>query len=117
MITLLYILGALLAAIVVWAIAAPNHRPKLRLSPDHIEDFFRNPANFAGVPIERIFDAVGPSSDYSSMDFGVSLYHWQTSRRRIRLITQGDYPSCIQMRDLGDDAELETIWENRNAGP
>ncbi|XLZ68141.1 hypothetical protein ABT364_16485 [Massilia sp. SR12] len=111
MTTLLYILGGALAAIVVWAIATPSRTPQPQLSPDHIEDFFRNPANFAGVPIERIFDAVGRPLECGSMDFGISIYDWRTSRCKISVMTQGEYPICVQMRSLNHETEAETVWE------
>lgn len=110
MTTLFLIVGGLLAATVIWAIATPSRRPAAQLFPDHIEDFFRNPANVAGVPIERIFDAIGRPWQFGALDFGLSIYDWRTSRCTISVLTRGDYPVCIQMRAHGHDAEPETVW-------
>lgn len=111
MTTLLYILGGVLAAIVLWAIATPSRTSRPRLFPDHIEDFFRNPANYAGAPIERIFAAVGHPLEYGAMDFGISIYDWHTRHCTISVMAQGEYPVCVQMRRHG--FETETVWESQ----
>ncbi|WP_374581148.1 hypothetical protein [Pseudoduganella sp.] len=119
--TLLWILAALATITIVWAVATPYRPATAQVFPDHTEDFFRDPANFVGVPIERIFAQVGRPLDYDDWDWGRLVYDWRTARSRIRLVTRGGYAICVQFLDPADKSrfgtELETVWENKESLP
>lgn len=119
--TLLLIAAALAAITIIWAVATPNRAARPQVFPDCTEDFFRDSANFVGVPIERIFAQVGHPRDYDDWDWGRVVYDWHTARSRIRLITRGGYAICVQFLDPTDNSrfgtELETVWEDKDSRP
>ena len=117
MTTILWIVGGLLAACIVFlaATAKPYEAPAPVIYPESVEHFFRNSLNFVDVPLERIFEQVGRPLIYDDWVWGRYVYYWRTERCRIRAITRGGFVTAVMLLDPADSSrfgtELELIWE------
>lgn len=122
MILILYIVGALLAALVLGLVmlghdTAPPYKPSYppRLSDAEIEAFFLDRA--AGLPpdtnnplwgmsTERIVKTIGTYDDQDDWDRGRFIYGWQTETYYIRVITNADYARVVEF--LKPEAHLRS---------
>lgn len=85
-------------------------------SEKELEAFFCNPENFfVGMTIDDVFCAAGPFDSYFDCDRGILLYDWHRKTIRIRVVTQAENVTEVELLDPAStdyfDKPIQILWK------
>lgn len=103
---------------------APTPRPvypKTSTCTALLNDFFRDPNNYAFQPEACVFSVVGQPADCDDWDWGRCVYYWRTPDIAVRAIIQGGNVIGVELLDPADPERfaqaIEVLWERPAHAP
>src|SRR5690606_24565422 len=89
--------------------------PAASRSDSLLSSFFREPANYANQPSDRMFKAVGRPTNYDDWDWGRLVYCWTGTSVSVRVVVQGGTVISAELIDPTDQRRfaeaIEVLWE------